>query len=246
MDKNKNSTDLKLNKLGQICSSLFLPIGGITPFSTIDCPGKISSVFYLQGCHLNCGYCHNVNFKDFKPNSYPVEKYKKFLKERKSFVEAIVFSGGEPFLHFEELLLMANFAEKLDFEIALHTTGSFPQKLEKFIKNIKTSWVGIDLKAPKQHYQQITGTNQNYFNKTVESIKILTKYNIKFEARTTIDNFLIKDDNLKNLLFTYEKLGINTPVLQPIAFEGKQNNKIKHSLKQYIKNSKLNNNVIIK
>ncbi|HQB12486.1 MAG TPA: anaerobic ribonucleoside-triphosphate reductase activating protein, partial [Candidatus Omnitrophota bacterium] len=27
-----------------------IPVGGITPFTTIDFPGRLAGVFYLQGC----------------------------------------------------------------------------------------------------------------------------------------------------------------------------------------------------
>jgi len=225
-------------------SGFLLPIGGITPFSTIDCPGKLSSVFFLQGCHLKCGYCHNKHFQKLKTNSYPLEKYKNFLEERKGFIDTVVFSGGEPFLHFNELLLMAEIAQNLGFEIALHTTGSFPDKLDTFVKKINVSWVGIDLKAPKQHYKEITGSKINYFSNTVKSISVLTSNHITFETRTTINNQLNNNEKLSSLIKTYEDLGIEKAVLQPIATEGKQNLSIKSFLITFAKNNNLKNIIV--
>jgi pyruvate formate lyase activating enzyme len=225
-------------------SDLLLPIGGVTPFTTIDCPDKISSVFFLQGCHLNCGYCHNKHFKPVMKKNYPFSKYIEFLNERKNFIEAIVFSGGEPFLHFSELTVMAKKAHSLGFEIALHTTGSFPEKLERFLNEIPVFWVGIDLKAPENHYKEITGTKVNYFANTVKSIGILAKHKINFEARTTVDSNLAQSNNLKKLISTYNNLGIENPVLQPVATNGKQNIKIKTYLQNFVKGNKLTNVII--
>ncbi len=225
-------------------SDLLLPIGGITPFTTIDCPDKISSVFFLQGCHLNCGYCHNKHFKPVMEKSYPFSKYRDFLIERQGFIEAVVFSGGEPFLHYNELLTMAKEAHSLGFNIALHTTGSFPEKLKQFLSEIPVFWVGIDLKAPKNHYKEVTGTKVNYFTNTVKSIGILTKHKVKFEARTTVDNNLNDTTKLQELIETYKNLGIETPVFQPVATNGKQDIKIKKHLQDFVNQNKLTNILI--
>ena len=33
-------------------------VNRIIPFSSVDGPGN-RTVFFLQGCNFNCGYCHN-------------------------------------------------------------------------------------------------------------------------------------------------------------------------------------------
>lgn len=212
-----------------------LPIGGITPFSTLDYPDKLSSVFFFQGCHLNCGYCHNPQFKIKKKTEYYFSQFIEFLNERKNLIDAIVFSGGEPFLHYESLKKLAEHAVNKGFFVGIHTTGSFPELLEDLVKSVKISWIGVDLKAPKEHYQTITNSKINYFNKTVKSIKILTKHKINFEARTTINNELNKNKNLNKLVELYSNLGIKKPVFQTLAKNGKQNLKIKNNLEQFAK-----------
>ena len=36
-----------------------LRVAAITPFTTIDFPGKLSAVAFVQGCPWRCTYCHN-------------------------------------------------------------------------------------------------------------------------------------------------------------------------------------------
>src|SRR5574343_645520 len=41
-----------------------LRIGGITPLTTIDFPGRLAAVLYCQGCPWRCSYCHNPALLD--------------------------------------------------------------------------------------------------------------------------------------------------------------------------------------
>ena len=38
-------------------------VGGVVPFSTVDYPGRICAVVFLQGCPWRCGYCHNPHLQ---------------------------------------------------------------------------------------------------------------------------------------------------------------------------------------
>lgn len=40
-------------------SDIVLQVGGITPFTTIDFPGRLAAVIFCQGCPWRCQYCHN-------------------------------------------------------------------------------------------------------------------------------------------------------------------------------------------
>ena len=47
-----------------------LRVAGITPFTTIDFPGKLSAVVFIQGCPWRCPYCHNpwMQPREFDPS----------------------------------------------------------------------------------------------------------------------------------------------------------------------------------
>eukprot|EP01035_Chromulina_nebulosa_P014871 gene14871-19679_t len=36
-----------------------LAVAGLQPFSSVDFPGRLAAVVFLQGCPWRCGYCHN-------------------------------------------------------------------------------------------------------------------------------------------------------------------------------------------
>src|SRR3989338_2630889 len=42
-----------------------LRLGGITPFTTIDFPGRLAAVLYTQGCAWRCRYCYNAHLQPF-------------------------------------------------------------------------------------------------------------------------------------------------------------------------------------
>ena len=41
-----------------------LRVGGLTPLTSIDFPGRLAAVVYAQGCPWRCGYCHNPGLLD--------------------------------------------------------------------------------------------------------------------------------------------------------------------------------------
>src|SRR5690554_3724262 len=77
-----------------------LPVAGLTPMTTLDYPGHLACVVFLQGCPLRCGYCHNPGMLEPR-RAAPGEwaEVEAFLTRRRGLLEGIVFSGGEPTLH---------------------------------------------------------------------------------------------------------------------------------------------------
>ncbi|MDR3005407.1 MAG: radical SAM protein, partial [Acidovorax sp.] len=73
-----------------------LQVGGLTPFTSIDYPGKLSAVIYVQGCPLRCSYCHNPHLQQRCAGTQTWGAVHAWLQRRVGLVEAVVFSGGEP------------------------------------------------------------------------------------------------------------------------------------------------------
>ncbi|MEE7560627.1 anaerobic ribonucleoside-triphosphate reductase activating protein, partial [Xanthomonas sp. Kuri4-2] len=38
-------------------------MGGWVPLSSLDFPGRLAAVAFLQGCPWRCGYCHNPHLQ---------------------------------------------------------------------------------------------------------------------------------------------------------------------------------------
>ncbi len=85
-------------------------LAGILDFSSVDYPHESASVVFFEGCDLRCGYCYNYRLLEFAHKT-GLEKTKETLKEYKKFVNAVVFTGGEPTLQPEALLELLKFAK---------------------------------------------------------------------------------------------------------------------------------------
>ena len=172
-----------------------LIIGGFVPFTTIDFPTVNSAcVVFCQGCIWRCPYCQNKDLQPLKENEFTWENVFNEIKERKGFLDGVVFSGGEPIIQ-GTLLDAIKQVKSEGFKVAIHTSGAVPENLKKIIKYL--DWVGFDVKAPYDKYDLIT----NYKNSGAaakQSLDIVIESGVKFECRTTVDpNLLTRDDVFK-------------------------------------------------
>jgi pyruvate formate lyase activating enzyme len=161
-----------------------LPIGGITPLTTIDFPGLLASVIFLRGCPWRCPYCHNSRLQSGKSQAGDTtwNQLFAFLKKRQGFLEAVVFSGGEPTQH-EHLSKALREVRRLGFKTGLHTAGIYPKRLAKLLPLL--DWVGLDIKAPLDgRYDRITGQKQSATS-VRKSLSLLMISGKPFQLRTT-------------------------------------------------------------
>ena len=135
---------------------LALRLGGMTPLTTIDFPGRLAAVLYCQGCPWRCGYCHNPELLDATAaRALPWAQALAFLESRRGLLDGVVFSGGEPTLQ-AGLGAALNAVRSLGLQTALHTGGMYPERLAALLPQL--DWVGLDIKAPPQRYNAITAT----------------------------------------------------------------------------------------
>lgn len=185
-------------------------IGGIVSISTVDYPDHIASVVFLQGCPWRCVYCHNQHLQTISPSeSLPWEDILNLLRARVGFVEAVVFSGGEPLAQ-ESLYYAIMDVKKLGFLVGLHTSGAFPQHLSKIITLI--DWIGFDVKTAFKDYHLITNIADSG-NNAYESLKIAIDSNANLEVRITMHES-IETSVIVNVLKEISLMGAKTVVLQ--------------------------------
>lgn len=203
-------------------------VSGFEPFTTIDYPEKISSVVFLQGCNLDCEYCSNPETKKIKnPSDFGENQENNWeyildgLSQRKDFIEAVVFSGGEALVQADELSVAIDNVKAINpnFKIGLHTNGVLPNGLEKVIGKI--DWIGFDIKAPKSKYCLLSANGVNHFSNIEKSLDLIIKNGVDFEVRTTCyPKILTKDDVIEIADFCQAK-GVKTFALQKfIDFTG--------------------------
>lgn len=158
-----------------------LLIGGIIPFSTVDWPGKLACVAFLAGCPWRCPYCQNHALRSFGAATQTDEDLFAFLDERRGLLDGVVFSGGEPLAQ-AATVDAAHRAQGMGFAVGLHTCGGYPERLQQILPHV--DWVGLDVKAPWDAYERITGGHDTGALAR-KSLELLLDAGIPFETRTT-------------------------------------------------------------
>lgn len=107
-----------------------LPLFGILAQSITDGPGFRFTLF-TQGCPHRCPGCHNPESQEQEGGELHSlqEIYELFVKQ--SYVEGITFSGGEPFLHPQELCFLAKKVKEHGKNVLCYTGFLYEDLLEK-------------------------------------------------------------------------------------------------------------------
>lgn len=194
-----------------------LQVGGFVPFTTVDYPGHLAAVVFCQGCVWRCRYCHNPHLQSFHGGEWEWSRVLELLAERRAFLEAVVFSGGEPTCQAGLPSAMRD-ARSLGFKIGLHTAGIFPDRLAEVLPLV--DWVGLDIKAPfDTRYDRITLKNSS-FKAPAESLRLLLASGLTYELRTTVHPQLLTSDDIQDLTGTLRALHAPPPKLQVFRPEG--------------------------
>lgn len=159
-----------------------LRVGGFTPFTTTDYPGRLSAVVFCQGCPWQCAYCHNPHLLPADaPSSHAWPDILAFLEKRRGLLDAVVFSGGEPTLH-KGLVEAMREVKAMGFRIGLHTAGMYPDRLARVLRLV--DWIGLDVKGPAGAYKRITGVpgSDGHFR---ESLTLVLASGVDHELRCT-------------------------------------------------------------
>ena len=186
-------------------------IGGLVSFTTIDYPGKLAAVLFLTGCPLRCVYCSNPHLLCPGEGDYDPTRVFDWIKSRVGKLEAIVFSGGEALMQGNATVDYMQRVRALGFKIGLLTNGFYPNTLEQAIDII--DWVGLDFKATREKYPDLTGQDIAY-NNMMRSLDILIAHNKDFEVRITCDPLFIDKDNLMEIMDILSARGVQNVAIQ--------------------------------
>lgn len=194
-----------------------LKVGGVTPFTTIDYPGKLAAVVFVQGCPWQCGYCHNQHLQTRLPKS-PLHwsKVLGLLEKRVGLIDAVVFSGGEPTLD-PAINGAIRDVRKLGLQVGLHTGGSYPQRLIDLLPEV--DWVALDIKAPFDRYEKITGVADSGLSAQASAQAVLASGR-KYEFRTTVHPSLLSEEDIGELARNLADMGVENYALQGFRAQG--------------------------
>ena len=194
-------------------------MGGLTPFSATDYPGKLAAVVFVQGCPWRCGYCHNPHLQTRTPQgTMPWQDVLTWLRRRVGLVDAVVFSGGEACMD-PALARAMRDVKALGFGIGLHTACIYPQRLREVLPLV--DWVGFDIKAPFADYRRVTRVTGSG-DPARACLDAILASGVAYECRTTTHPDLLPDEQLLALASTLAAKGVDNYVLQQFRAEGCQ------------------------
>lgn len=149
-------------------------IGGLQKFSLIDYPHKISAIIFTIGCNFRCPFCHNPELvnPELYPEKIPENNVFEFLESRREKLDAVVISGGEPTLH-KDLYQFISKLKSMGFLIKLDTNGTYPNILNRLIKDNLLNYIAMDIKGSLDRYEEIVTTKVNLEN-IKDSINIIS------------------------------------------------------------------------
>ena len=104
----------------------YAKVHSIETFGTVDGPG-VRFVIFLQGCHLQCKYCHNRDTWNIGEGTYQnVDELVEQIKKYQPYIMpdgGVTVSGGEPLLQPHFLISLFKKLKNLGIHVAIDTSG---------------------------------------------------------------------------------------------------------------------------
>ena len=195
----------------------YAKVHSIESFGTVDGPG-IRFVLFLQGCHLQCKYCHNrdtwdINGGEYKSVDEIVEKINRYKNYIIPSGGGVTVTGGEPLIQASFVLELFKKLKENGIHTCVDTSGMFA--LTDGIKEVLkyTDLVLLDIKhIDDEKCKELVGVSNR---KELEFARYLSDNNIKMWIRQVLvpgytddGQDLLKLKNFLSTLKTVEKIQI--------------------------------------
>lgn len=202
--------------MGAAVASCALRVGGLTPFTATDFPGRLAAAVFVQGCPWRCSYCHNPHLQPRRRGALEWGDVLALLKRRAGLLDGIVFSGGEPTID-PALPDAIAAARELGLAVGLHTACIYPRRLAAVLPML--DWVGFDIKAPFDQYQRITGVAGSG-EPARECLQMIVASGVRHECRTTLHPALLSAGTVETLANGLAAAGVRNYALQMFRAQG--------------------------
>lgn len=162
-------------------------IKGIQKLTLLDYPGKTACTIFTGGCDFRCPFCHNSELV-LAPNdveSISEDEVRTFLKKRRSLLDGVCITGGEPTLQ-KGLMEFIEELKDLGYAVKLDTNGYEPEKLKRIIDSGMVDYIAMDIKSSPKNYTLVSGIENLDFSKIERSVELIRTSGIEHEFRTTV------------------------------------------------------------
>ncbi len=172
--------------------------GGLEKCTLIDYPGQIACMVYTIGCNFRCPYCHNPELVDETVEvRFSEAEIFRFLDTRRTLLDGVVITGGEPTIHDDLPAFMAKVKEK-GFLVKLDSNGTRPKMLREAIEKKLVDYIAMDIKSPLSTYSQ-TVARPVHVAAIKESIELLISSRVPYEFRTTLIKALVSPEDIREI-----------------------------------------------
>lgn len=185
----------------------YAKVHSIESFGTVDGPG-IRFVLFLQGCHLQCKYCHNRDTWDINGGTYKsldeifdkIMRYKNYIYPN----GGVTVTGGEPLLQVKFLIELFTKLKENNIHTCVDTSGmvAITPDIKKLLT--LTDLVLLDIKhIDDEKCKKLVGKSNKL---ELEFAKYLSENNISMWIRQVLVPGYTDDEQdlikLKNFLQT--------------------------------------------
>ena len=180
----------------------YAKIHSIESFGTVDGPG-IRFVLFLQGCHLQCKYCHNRDTWDMKGGEYKslddiFEKIKRYKNYMMLSGGGVTVTGGEPLLQVKFLKELFKKLKTEGIHTCVDTSGivAITDDIKELLQY--TDLVLLDIKhIDDEKCKKLVGVSNK---RELEFAQYLSDNNIKIWIRQVlVPGYTDDEEDLKKL-----------------------------------------------
>lgn len=172
----------------EIDKKYYAKVHSIESFGTVDGPG-IRFVLFLQGCHLQCKYCHNRDTWDMKGGEYKslddiFEKIKRYKNYMLLSGGGVTVTGGEPLLQVKFLIELFKKLKTEGIHTCIDTSGivAITEDIKEVLKY--TDLVLLDIKhIDDEKCKKLVGVSNK---RELEFAQYLSENNIKIWIRQVL------------------------------------------------------------
>lgn len=171
-------------------------IKGFQGTSLLDYPGRIASLIFIGGCNLTCPFCHNPSLV-LSPQDhpdYPFEVLLHEIAERRSFIDGVVISGGEPTLD-PDLPQFLRAVKRLGLLVKLDTNGLAPEVLADLLSENLLDYIALDVKTAPERYGELHPLPVDPALLS-QSVALIKSAGIAYEFRTTCVPGYVEDRDI--------------------------------------------------
>lgn len=161
-----------------------MKIGGLAKLTLLDYPEKVACTIFTRGCNLRCPFCHNASLVCGETQDYSTEEVLAFLSKRKTVLQGICLSGGEPLLQRDVAQFLSQ-VKAMGYLVKLDTNGTQPQVLQSLINDGLVDYVAMDVKNSPSRYDATCGVAVD-LQAIKQSVDLLKSGVVDYEFRTTV------------------------------------------------------------